>query len=128
MMDRFFNEPMAGLRGWTEAAGLPPVDLFQTDDEVVVKATLPGVRAEDLNISVTGDVLTLRGSMSDEAATREVTYYMRERRAGEFSRSLPLPAPAIADRARAKFENGVLTLTLPKADEVKPKTTIVKAK
>lgn len=127
-VDRIFNEPLLGLRGWTEDGTLPLVDMYQTDDEVVVKATLPGVKPEDINVSVTGDVLTLRGSMAEEKERENATYYVRERRVGEFSRTLPLPATVVADKAKAEFEHGVLTLTLPKADEVRPKTITVKAK
>jgi HSP20 family protein len=128
MMDRFFNEPMGGMRRWNEGARVPDMDLYQTDDEVVLKATLPGLKPDDINISVTGDVVTLRGTVVEETETKETTYYLRERTSGEFSRSVPLPAPVVADRAKADFENGVLTLTLPKAEEVKPKTITVKAK
>jgi HSP20 family protein len=128
LMDRFFNEPMGGLRGWPEAAHVPAVDLYQTDDEIVLKAVLPGIKPEDISISVTGDVLNLRGTVAEESERQDATYYIRERRQGEFSRSLPLPAPVVADKAKAEFENGVLTLTLPKAEEVKPKTISVKAK
>jgi HSP20 family protein len=128
LMDRFINEPMSGLRSWPEAAHVPAVVLFQTDDEIVVKAVLPGMKPEDISISVTGDVLHLRGSVAEETERQDATYYLRERRQGEFSRSLPLPAPVVADKAKAEFENGVLTLTLPKAEEVKPKTIAVKAR
>jgi len=128
MMDRFFNEHVMGTRLWGNGASLPTVDMYQTDDEVVVKATLPGVKPDDIAISVTGDVLTRRGSSTEETERKDATYYLRERSHGEFSRSLPLPAPLIADKAKAEFENGVLTLTLPKAEEVKPKTITVKAK
>ena len=128
MMDRFFNEPWFGDRLWADGATLPTVDMYQTDEDIVVKASLPGVKPDDIAISVTGDVLTLRGSATEETARENATYYMRERRQGEFSRSLPLPAAVAADKAKADFENGVLTLTLPKAEEIKAKTITVKAK
>jgi HSP20 family protein len=128
MMDRFFNEPWFGDRLWADGATLPTVDMYQTDDDIVVKATLPGVKPEDIAISVTGDVLTLRGSATEESGQQNATYYLRERRHGEFSRSLPLPASVVADKAKADFEDGILTLTLPKAEEVKAKTITVKAK
>ena len=128
MMDRFFNEPWFGDRLWADGATLPTVDMYQTDDDIVVKATLPGVKPDDIAISVTGDVLTLRGSATEESGQQNATYYLRERRHGEFSRSLPLPASVVADKAKADFENGILTLTLPKAEEVKAKSITVKAK
>lgn len=127
-MDRFMDEawsrPLAGFGG----IAAPAVDLYQTDDEVVVKATLPGVRPEDLSIAVTGDVLTIRGEVKEESSSNGVNYHVRERRYGSFSRALPLPTAVLADKAQAVFENGILTLTLPKAEEVKPKTITVKAK
>ena len=128
MMDRFFNEPMMGTRLWGEGATFPSVDMVQTDEDIVVQAALPGVRPDDITISVTGDVLTLRGSATEETERANAAYYLQERRHGEFSRSLPLPAAVVADKAKAEFENGVLTLTLPKAEEVRAKTITVKAK
>ncbi|MEX2029432.1 MAG: Hsp20/alpha crystallin family protein [Anaerolineales bacterium] len=127
-MDRALEEswprPVAGINGISS----PAVDLYQTDDEVMVVATLPGVKSEDLNISVTGDVLTIRGAVKGESSSKGANYHLRERSFGSFSRSLALPTAVLADKARAEFENGILTLTLPKADEVKPKTITVKAK
>lgn len=127
-MDRALEEswsrPVAGING----VSTPAVDLYQTDDEVVIKATLPGVKSEDLNISVTGDVLTIRGEVKGESSSNGANYHVRERRIGSFSRSLALPTAVVADKARAEFENGILSLTLPKADEVKPKTITVKPK
>lgn len=128
LMDRFWNEPMGSVRRWSDGASVPAVDLYQTDEEVVLQAVLPGIKPEDISISVTGDVVSLRGATVQEAEHKDATYFVRERRSGEFSRSLPLPAPVVADKARAEFENGVLTLTLPKAEEVRPKTITVKAK
>lgn len=127
LMERFMNEPMTGMRPWSES-GIPSVDMYQTDEEIIVKATLPGVQPDDIHISVTGDMLTVRGTTSEEQEAQDSSYYVRERRQGEFSRALTLPAPVVADKARAEFENGILTLTLPKAEEVKPKTITVKAK
>jgi len=127
MLDRFFGDEGGDLR---QPLGMwsPAIDLYQTDDDVVVKATLPGVKPEDIQISVTGDTLTLRGEMAKESEVNEATYHLKERRFGSFARTLTLPSSVLADKARADFENGVLTLTLPKAEEVKPKTISVKAK
>jgi HSP20 family protein len=129
-MDRFLEDawfrPMTGVSGVVA----PAVDLYANDEEVVVKATLPGVQPEDLNISVTGDVLTIRGEIKDERTLNggNGNYHLRERRMGSFARALPLPTAVVADKARAEFENGILTLTLPKAEEVKAKTIPVQAK
>jgi len=123
-IDRFWGRDLIGF-GMFET---PPVDMYQTEDEVIVKATIPGVKPEDLQISVAGDVLTIRGEVKQEEETKNKTYHLRERRYGTFSRSFPLPTAVVADKAHAEFENGILTLVLPKAEEVRPKTITVKAK
>jgi HSP20 family protein len=102
--------------------------MIQTEDDVIVKATLPGVKPEDLQLSVTGEVLTLRGEIKQEEEVKDATYHLKERSYGSFSRSISLPAQVVADKAKAEFENGVLTLVLPKAEEVRPKSISVKVK
>ena len=124
LVDDAVVRPGAGI---AELQG-PAVDMIENEDEVVVKASLPGVRSDDINISVTGDALTIRGEMKSERDEEKDNYIFRERRSGSFSRSLALPTSVIAERAKAEFENGILTLSLPKAEEVKPKTITVKAK
>ena len=128
-MDRLFDDAFTrpiSLRdgGWAS----PAVDMFQTDDEVVVRVALPGFKADEVQINVTGDVLTLRGEQKQEEEQKERAWHIREHRWGSFERSIPLPTEVTADRATADFENGILTITLPKAEEVKPKTISVKAK
>lgn len=127
-MDQLFNEMATSQLGRPEGFGYPAVDMYQTENDVIIKATLPGIKAEDMQISVTGDVLTLRGEVRGEEETKNSSYHIRERRFGSFSRSIPLPAPVLADKSKAEFEDGVLTLVLPKAEEVRPKTITVKAK
>ena len=127
-MDRLFDEALGGSLGSYGPMGSPAVDMYQTDDDVVVKATLPGVEAKDISIAVTGDVLTIRGEVKSDREVDQAEYHLRERRHGSFSRSLPLPTSVKADKADAQFENGILTLTLPKAEEVKPKTITVKTR
>ncbi len=129
-MDRLFERGIT--RPWRmltfdAGEGFFPVDLFETDNEVVVKGSLPGMKAEDVEISVTGDVLTIRGETKEEHEEKKPNYYRQERRYGSFQRSMPLPAKVDADKAEAVFENGVLTLRLPKVPEVRPKTIAVKA-
>ena len=128
-MDRLFDDAFTrpiNLRdgGWTS----PAIDMYQTDDEVVVRAALPGFKADEVQINVTGDVLTLRGEMRQEEEKKERAWHMREQRWSSFERSISLPTEVKADNAVADFENGILTITLPKAEEVKPKTITVKAK
>ncbi len=126
MMDRaFFETPFFG--GFTEEWGVP-IDVYQTDDEVIVKATTPGMKPEDIHIAITGDTLNIRGEAHEEREEEGLRYHIRERRVGSFSRSILLPASVDTDKAEAEFENGILTLTLPKVEVVKPKTITIKAK
>jgi len=127
-MDRLFDETMGEPGTTLGAFGAPAVDLYQTDDDVVIKASLPGVSPSDLSITVTGDVLTMRGEAQEQKDTEGAQYHIKERHYGSFTRSIALPAAVIADKADAQFESGILTLRLPKAEEVRPKTITVKAK
>ena len=127
-MDRLFDDAFTRPLGIAAGSVLPTIDLYQNDDDVVVKAALPGLKADDVQLSITADVLTLRGEFKDEGDQKEATYHVRERRFGSFERSVMLPTDVQADKARADFENGVLTVTLPKAETVKPKTISIKAK
>lgn len=128
-MDRLFEDSF--VRPW----GLAPfegtslsMDIYQTDDAVVVKASLPGVKADEIDVSVTGDMLTIKGESEAEQEVKEENYIRREMRYGSFTRTVPIPVSVQSDKAEATFENGVLTLTLPKAEEVKAKAIKVQAK
>ncbi len=129
-MNQLFNE--AFTRPWgfdgERWSGMPAVDMYQTDDDVVVKAVVPGMKPADVQISVTGDMLTIKGEIKEESDDKQKAYHIREQRWGSFERSLSLPTAVKSDKAQAEFENGVLTVTLPKAEEVKPRTITVKAK
>ncbi len=105
-----------------------PIDMYQTANDVVVKASLPGFKPEEVDISIAGDTLTIKGQHKEEKEMRDEDYFFKERRYGSFSRSLSLPVQVKSDKAEAVFENGVLTLTLPKAEEMKPKQIKVKPK
>ncbi|MBL0346057.1 Hsp20/alpha crystallin family protein [Candidatus Villigracilis affinis] len=128
-MDRLFDDAftrplsMAG-NGWA----VPAVDMYQTDNEVVVKAALPGMKAEDVQLNVTGEVLTIKGEIKQKEEVKEKAYHLREQRWGMFERSVILPTEVVADKAKADFENGILTIAIPKAEEAKPKTISIKAK
>ena len=128
-MDRLFDDAFTrpvNLRdgGWSS----PAIDMYQTDDDVVVRAALPGFKADEVQINVTGDMLVLRGERKQEEEQKERAWHMREHRWSSFERTVALPTDVRADKASADFENGILTITLPKAEEVKPKTITVKAK
>ena len=124
LIDQFFSVPATAQTGW----GLPMVDMYQTDDEIVVKATMPGLDPKDLDIQITGDTLTISGEVKKEEAKEGAKYHIREHRFQSFSRSLTLPTAVVADKADAEMKNGILTLKMPKAEESKPKVITVKAK
>jgi HSP20 family protein len=130
-MDKLFEDsfvrPSRALAALGEVT-VPALDVYQTPSEVVVKATLPGVRREDVSIDITGDTLTIRGEAKAEEEIKREDYLYQERRYGSFSRSVVLPGGLKTDKADATIEDGVLTLTIPKAEEVKPKAIRVKAK
>jgi HSP20 family protein len=126
LLDEGFSRPWA--RALWDIPSVPSMDLYQTDDAVVVKMGLPGVKPEDIQVSVTNGVLNIRGEVKEEKEEKEKTYHLRERRYGSFSRAVTLPSNVNSEKADAQFENGVLTLTLPKAEESKAKTITVKTK
>ncbi len=129
-MDRLFDDaftrPLSVRDGWSMSS--PAIDMYQTDNEVVVKASIPGIKTEEVQINITGDVLTLKGEVNQDEERKERAWHIREHRFGSFERSVALPTAVKSDQAEAVFENGILTITLPKADEVKPRTINIKAK
>jgi HSP20 family protein len=130
-MDRLFDDAFTrpwGMADGMHASSIPAVDLYQTDNEVVVKAALPGMKADDIQINLTGQILTLKGEVERTNEVDEKNDHIREERWGAFERSVELPTIVVSDNAKAEFENGVLTLTLPKADQALPKMITIKAK
>jgi HSP20 family protein len=126
-MNHLFDEaftPMSMIR----TMGAPSVDLYQTDDDIVVRASLPGMKAEDVQISITGEMLTIKGEFKEKQDKKEKSYHLRERHYGTFERTLTLPGLVQADKAQAEFEDGILTITLPKSEAIKPKSITVKAR
>ncbi len=126
-MDRLFDDAFTRPFGLASAA-MPAVDMYQTDNEVVVRAAIPGMKAEDVQISVTGEVLTLKGEVAQKDETKEKAWHIREQRWGAFERTILLPVDVDADKAKAEFENGIVTITLPKSQQSRPKMITVKAK
>ena len=131
-MDRLFDDaftrPFSLMRDGGANWSSPAIDMYQTDNEVVVKAAVPGFKADEVQINVTGDVLTIKGESKHEEEKKDRSWQIREHRWGAFERSITLPTGVTSDRATADFENGILTITLPKSEKVKPKTITVKAK
>lgn len=104
------------------ASIIVPVDVIDNGTDIVVQTNLPGVKPEDVSITVVGNTLTIKGALENKAEFEGGTYVRRERRASSFTRSITLPMPVDSDRAEARFANGVLTLTLPKSEAVRPRT------
>lgn len=132
-VDRLFEDAFFWPRsnGWsltTTGVQSVPVDVYETDKELVVKASVPGLDPKDIEITITDDVLTIKGEVKEEKKVERENYHLRERRYGTFQRSIRLPVGVNADKAEATFENGVLTLTLPKVEEAQAKRIKVKAK
>jgi HSP20 family protein len=102
------------------------LDVIEKDDEFLVKASIPGINPDDLEITFTDNVLTIKGETKAEEEFKDANYHLRERRFGSFARSISLGSRIVADKIQANYENGVLTLHLPKAEEVKPKRITIK--
>ena len=103
------------------------LDVAEKGDVFTVKASLPGISPDDLNVTLEDNVLTIQGETKEDETIEESNYHIRERRTGSFSRSVRFPVPVESDKVEAEFENGVLTLSIPKAEAVKPKRIAVKA-
>jgi len=124
-MDRIMEDSF--MRPGRQAEGLAPaVDMFQTADEVIVKISVPGVKAEHLDVHVAGDGLTVKGVRTEHQDVKREDYYYQEQRYGAFTRYINLPAGLATEKAEADLQDGVLTLTIPKSEETKPKTIKVK--
>ena len=130
-MDRLFEESFVRpTRGWlTSEIGLRvPVDMYDSNGELVIQADLPGLKAEDVDVSISNDTLTIKGEYEAEEERDEENVHIQERRYGKFQRAIRLPSNVNAEAAEANFEDGVLRLTLPKAAEAQPKQIPVQTK
>jgi len=103
------------------------LDVAEQGENFTVKASIPGIDPDDLNVTLEDNVLTIQGETKDDQTIDEGSYHIRERRYGSFSRSVRFPVPVEGEKVEAQYENGVLTLTVPKAEAVKPKRINVKA-
>ena len=125
-MDRMVDSALAGPDFvWQAESFGVPIDIVENEDEFIVKASLPGMKPEDLEITYNNNVLTIKGEVKDEQDIEESHYHLRERRYGSFARSFSLPANVNADSVKANFDQGVLTLSLPKTEDAKPKRIAV---
>jgi len=133
--ERYMDEILAGwpFRTWRrlpaeEMSWSPPVEIYEKDDKFVVRTELPGVKKEDIDISMTGDTLTIRGERKVSREVKEEEYHRCEVCYGSFSRSVTIPAAVDVNKIGATYEDGILELDLPKAREAKPSKIQIKAK
>lgn len=132
-MKRFFGEGFDPLKkmaeeNWSLATWSPTCDIYETDNEIVVKAELPEVKKEDVNVSIDNNVLSIRGERKFSEETKKENYHRVERSYGEFFRSFTLPNTVDAGKVNAEFKDGMLRVMMPKREEAKPKQIEVKVK
>lgn len=126
-MNRLFDTSLQRTgRGEIGRAFLPAIDVVEEKDSYLVKAELPGLAKEDVNVSLQDNYLTIKGEKKHETETKEANYYRCERSYGSFSRTVELPASVDAKKIDAHFKDGVLSVKLPKTEEAKPKQIEVK--
>lgn len=109
-------EGTRGARVW-----MPVVDVYETKDDLVLSFEIPGVREDNISLSITGDLLTVKGERTFDRELNDESYRYIERVYGKFERTVQLPMPVQADKVKATYRDGVLEVRLPKAEEVKPK-------
>lgn len=126
MFEDFWRRPF--LAPWhlrhrlTSTIQAPPIDIYQDKDNVIVKAELPGLTKDDIEVNVVGSILTIKGEKRREKEVKEEDFYQSERSYGGFVRTVELPVDVKFDQADAKFKDGILEIKLPKTEEVKEKT------
>jgi HSP20 family protein len=124
-IDRFFNE---GVFPFASQNFAPAIDVYQDNDDLIVETSLPGIDSENIDISVENDVLTISGETNEKKEVKREDYYRKEIRQGSFSRSVILPVAVKGSEATAEYDNGVLSIRMPKAEEAKPKKIAVSVK
>jgi HSP20 family protein len=119
LFDSFFGRPVTVAT--SQRIWMPLADMWETKDDLYVTFEVPGVREKEISVSITGDVLTVKGERKWDKELKDENYHRLERVYGKFERAIPLPVPVQADRVKATYREGVLEIKLPKADEVKSK-------
>ena len=127
VMDRFFEDALESTFSETPTSWALALDVAETEYGYIVKASVPGVKPEDLDITISDNVLTIKGEIAESEEIENGEWHLRERRFGNFQRSITLPAPVDADAVEAHYVDGVLTLEIPKVEEAQPKRIEVKA-
>ena len=120
LFDDFFGRPITRPE-WAEAAWCPCVDVSETKDDVIINTEIPGMSKDDVKVSVQDNILTLSGEKKQEKVEKDANYHRMERSYGSFSRSFTLPTAVQPDKVKANYKDGILRITLPKSEEVKPK-------
>ena len=123
LWSRFFGAPAETV----STAWMPSIDLSETDGDIQVKAELPGLESDDIDVNISGDLLTIRGEKKEEREAEEKSYHARERYYGAFQRTVRLPSEVKAEDAEARFKNGVLNLKLPKAETARSRKIEIKS-
>jgi HSP20 family protein len=121
LFDTFFGRPATATAPSGERMWAPAVDMWETKDNVVLSFEIPGVREKEVSVAITGDLLTVKGDRRFEREVKDESYHRLERVYGKFERSVQLPMAVQSDKVKALYRDGVLEVTLPKAEEVKPK-------
>jgi HSP20 family protein len=127
-VNRLFDESVINPQTLNPTVAALPLDVMVEGDQYTITAAVPGLRAEDLHLEVLGDTVTIRGEVAVAEKREEARWLLRERRLGKFARTINLPTEVDGSKAEAALENGVLTLSLPKAETAKPKSIKVLAK
>ena len=129
-IDRLFESPLASFREGTQflSGWMPPLDIFENKDNITVKAEVPGMKREDIDISLHDGVLTLSGERKSEETGSDAEAYRSERFLGRFQRTVTLPTPVDGAKVKANYKDGILTVILPKTEEAKPKQIEVNVK
>ena len=121
LFDSFFGRPLAAGRATGSSVWTPVVDVYETKDDFVLDFELPGIREKEVSLSITGDLLTVKGERQFNQQRKDDAYHHMERAYGKFERTVQLPLPVQAARVTATYRDGVLEVKLPKAEEIKPK-------
>ncbi len=126
-IDKLFEESMRG-RELAPAAWTPAVDIYETDDAIILEAELPGMNEKDIEVKIEDNVLTIRGERKFEEERKEENYYRMERFYGTFQRSFTLPPNVDTEKVKAEYKKGILKVTLPKKEQAKPKQIKIEVK
>ena len=128
LFDTMLPQRSSERMGLFEGEWAPAVDVLEDDDRVIVKAELPGTTEKDIEVSILGDTLTIKGEKKKEAQKEDRKYHRLERTYGAFHRSVSLPTSVASDKVKASFNNGTLEIDLPKKEEVKPRQIKIEVK